>query len=68
MKLQKIQKKIKRRKYLLNLLLNILPPTNKLMIFLSQDLDKYISYYQMYLSKVHRKRKRFILLSAKFAA
>lgn len=34
------------RKNLLNLLLMILSPTNKLVVALSQDLDKYIVLYQ----------------------
>ena len=34
------------RKYLINLLLLLFPPTNKFMVTLSQDLDKYIVLYQ----------------------
>ena len=34
------------RKYLINLLLLFFSPTNKFMVILSQDLDKYIVLYQ----------------------
>lgn len=55
MKLKKLKKKIERRKKLINLLLLFLPPTNKLMVHLSQDLDTYIVKYQKYLLKLHHK-------------
>lgn len=42
MKYYKLQRKINNRKILLNKLLNYLKPTNKFMIYLSQDLDKLI--------------------------
>ena len=70
MKKKKIIKKIKHRKNLLNFLLKFLAPNNKLMIILSQDLDKYISLYQLYLSKKYyrnRRRKNSYLLEIKSA-
>lgn len=42
MRYSKLQRKINIRKILLNKLLNHLKPTNKLMIYLSQNLDKLI--------------------------
>ncbi|MDU1854222.1 MAG: hypothetical protein E6789_01780, partial [Clostridium baratii] len=48
-----IRKKILKRKFIMNLLLKFLKPTNKLMVKLSQNLDKDISRYQMILYKLH---------------
>ena len=53
MNYKSVVKRIKRRKKLLNILLLFLSPTNKLMVNLSQDLDKYISQYQKQLSIRH---------------
>lgn len=50
---KKIRKKILKRKFIINLLLKFLKPTNKLMVKLSQNLDKDISRYQMILYKLH---------------
>ncbi|CUQ08768.1 hypothetical protein BH721_04605 [Clostridium baratii] len=50
---KKIRKKILKRKFIMNLLLKFLKPTNKLMVKLSQNLDKDISRYQMILYKLH---------------
>lgn len=56
MNYKSVVKRIKRRKKLLNILLLFLSPTNKLMVNLSQDLDKYISQYQKQLSIRHHKK------------
>lgn len=50
---KKIRRKILKRKFIMNLLLKFLKPTNKLMVKLSQNLDKDISRYQMILYKLH---------------
>lgn len=50
---KKIRKKILKRRFIMNLLLKFLKPTNKLMVKLSQNLDKDISRYQMILYKLH---------------
>ena len=50
---KKIRKKILKRKFIMNLLLKFLKPTNKLMVKLSQNLDKDITRYQMILYKLH---------------
>ncbi|MGL4569801.1 MAG: hypothetical protein ACRCVJ_01905 [Clostridium sp.] len=50
---KKIRKKIKKRKFVMNLLLKFLKPTNKIMVKLSQNLDKDISRYQLILYKLH---------------
>lgn len=43
---KKYRKKLILKKSLLNFLLGYLSPSNKLVIYLSQDLDKLISKYQ----------------------
>lgn len=53
MSMEKIQRKIKNRKLLLNFSLKYLSPSNKLIIIISQDLDKYINLYQAKLFKIH---------------
>ena len=53
MSMEKIQRKIKNRKLLLNFSLKYLSPSNKLIIIISQDLDKYINLYQNKLFKIH---------------
>lgn len=50
---KKIRKKILKRQFIMNLLLKFLKPTNKLMVKLSQNLDKDITRYQMILYKLH---------------
>ncbi|GKU25576.1 hypothetical protein CFOLD11_24020 [Clostridium folliculivorans] len=49
----KLEKKIIRRKFLLNFVLNFLSPTNILVIKLSENLDKLIVKQQKYLLKKH---------------
>ena len=51
-----IVKKIKRRKKILNILLRFMSPTNKLMIYLSQNLDRYVTLYQKHLSIKYKKK------------
>jgi len=53
-------RKIKRRKNLMNFLLLYLAPSNKIMIILSQNLDKHIARYQHYLSFRHYKKVKKI--------
>ncbi len=52
---KKLRNKIKFRKNLLNFLLLFMKPTNCLMIYLSQDLDNYITLLQNRMYKKHRK-------------
>lgn len=56
MKRRKLIKKIKIRKKLINFLLLFLSPTNKIMVTLSQNLDKHIARYQSYLSFRHKRK------------
>ncbi|VYT91323.1 Uncharacterised protein [Clostridium tertium] len=51
--IRKCRKKIKIKRALLNFLLNYLPVNNKLILFISKDLDKIISQYQNYIYKNH---------------
>lgn len=55
MTVKKIKKRIKYRKFLLNLLLKFINPSNKLIVILSQNLDKDISTYQCLLYKIHKR-------------
>lgn len=62
-----LAKKIKRRKKVLNFMLLFFSPTNKLMIYLSQDLDQHVSKYQLFLahrSMIHRRPVYYESLSA----
>ena len=47
--INKFKKKILFKKALLNFLLRYLSPSNKIIIYISQDLDKLISRYQKYI-------------------
>lgn len=58
MSMEKIQRKIKNRQLLLNISLKYLKPSNKLIIILSQNLDKYINLYQTSLYKINNKLDR----------
>lgn len=53
MSMEKIQRKINNRKFLLNLSLKYLSPSNKLIIIISKNLDKYINLYQAKLHKIN---------------
>lgn len=55
---RELSNQIKRRKKLINFLLIFLSPTNKIMVTLSQDLDKHIYRYQRYLSVRYKKKHR----------
>ena len=46
--INKFKKKILFKKALLNFLLRYLSPSNKIIIYISQDLDKLISIYTKY--------------------
>lgn len=59
MSMEKIQRKIRDRKFLLNLLLKYLSPSNKLIIIISQNLDKYINLYQSNLYKINTSNNNF---------
>lgn len=60
---KKYRKKLILKKSLLNFLLGYLSPSNKLVIYLSQDLDKLISKYQKGLYvKYKRKNSQNICL------
>ncbi|WP_024613539.1 hypothetical protein [Clostridium sp. Ade.TY] len=52
---KRMKKRIQHRKALLNLLLKFINPSNKLMVMLSQNLDKDISRYQCHLYKLHKR-------------
>lgn len=58
MKYDKLQRKINTRKTLLNTLLNYLKPTNKFMVYLSQDLDKLIVEAQRIKVKNYKASKK----------
>lgn len=53
MSMEKIQRKINNRKFLLNFSLKYLSPSNKLIIIISKNLDKYINLYQAKLHKIN---------------
>ncbi len=55
MTVKRMRKKIKNRKLLLNILLKFIKPSNRFMVMLSQNLDGYVSRYQMRLYKLHKK-------------
>lgn len=59
MPMEKIQRKIRNRKFLLNLSLKYLSPSNKLIIIISQNLDKYINLYQSNLYKINASNNNF---------
>ncbi|MDY6013299.1 Spo0E family sporulation regulatory protein-aspartic acid phosphatase [Clostridium sp.] len=59
MPMEKIQRKIRNRKFLLNLSLKYLSPSNKLIIIISQNLDKYINLYQSNLYKINTSNNNF---------
>lgn len=50
MKKKNVINQIKRRKKIINFLLLFFSPTNKLMVILSQNLDKHVALYQKYLA------------------
>ncbi|WP_332565064.1 hypothetical protein [Clostridium sp.] len=52
----------------MNLLLKFLKPTNKIMVKLSQNLDKDISRYQLILYKLHIKKSKTIRRIDRLAA
>lgn len=53
---KKNRKKLILKKALLNFLLGYLSPSNKIIIYLSQDLDKLISKYQKGLYNKYRRK------------
>lgn len=61
---KKASNKIKRRKALINFLLNYLSPGNKIIVILSQNLDNHIVRYQRYLSymyiKSQNEKRKFV--------
>lgn len=64
MKKKSLRKRIIYLKFILNFLLNYLSPTNLLVIYLSQKLDKSIYLYQHKLyNKYARKRKHLVTFS-----
>lgn len=65
---KKIRKRIKNRKFLLNILLKFMKPTNKLAVLLSQNLDKDISRYQNHIYKVHIRKSKLSTRFSKLAA
>jgi len=55
---KQLSRKIKTRKMILNFFLIYLPPTNKLMIKLSTDLDKLVYIYQRNLYKRYKNKNK----------
>ena len=55
--INKFKKKILFKKALLNFLLRFLSPSNKIIIYISQDLDKLISRYQKNIYIVYTRKK-----------
>lgn len=58
MRIGELKRKIIHRKILLNVLLLILKPTNKIVVYISQDLDKFITKYQYNLYVKHTKKTK----------
>lgn len=56
MTIKKLERKIKFRKKLLNVLTLCLKPTNKFVVYISQDLDKFISLKQKFVYRHHLKK------------
>ena len=56
MKYKSLKNKINRRKLLLNFLLHYIKPNNKIILFLSQDLDKLIVKAQHFHFKKYNKK------------
>lgn len=67
MKKTVLLKKINRRKKLLNYLLVYFSPTNRFMVMLSQNLDKYITIYQRSLAKRYKYKKSMHIQKRKVA-
>lgn len=57
MNTKKIHRRIKVRKSVLNFLINYFAPTNKFIVYLSQDLDKLVFKYQAKIYKTHQCKK-----------
>lgn len=55
-KIKWLKKSIIRRKFVLNILLKYLSPTNTLIVYLSQSLDKLISRYQFLIYRSYKNR------------
>ncbi|MGL5151525.1 MAG: hypothetical protein ACRC7N_13245 [Clostridium sp.] len=68
MKKNILSRKIKRRKKLLNFMINYLNPCNILVVFLSQNLDKHILIYQRYLYKINPINKNTLTYNSQNAA
>ncbi|MFY9534956.1 hypothetical protein, partial [Clostridium sp.] len=66
-KLKSLRKKIRYNKILLNFLLLYLSPTNKLIIYLSQKLDKQVYSMQIMLYKKYKKKHKSVSNSRKAA-
>ena len=62
-----LNKKINRRKSLINFLLKFLSPTNIIMIKLSRNLDKFISKYQKWMF-IRDENDQFLISYSKFIA
>lgn len=65
MKLKSLRKKIRYNKILLNFLLLYLSPTNKLIIYLSQKLDKQVYSMQIMLTKNTKRSINLYLIQEK---
>lgn len=68
MTIKKLKRKISFRKKLLNLLTRCLSPTNKFVVYVSQDLDKFISMHQKFIYTRHSGRKGLVRAARSIAA
>lgn len=68
MTINKLKRKISFRKKLLNLLTRCLSPTNKFVVYVSQDLDKFISMHQKFIYNRHSRRRGLIKATNSLAA
>ncbi len=67
MRIGELKRKIIYRKILLNTLLLILKPTNKIIVHLSQDLDCFVTKYQYNMYIKYKKKSRMPMLTRKIA-
>lgn len=65
---KQLTRKIKQRKLLLNFLLKYFAPSNRYIIYLSQNLDKHVALYQRYLYVKNKKKRKKIQVASKKAA
>ncbi len=67
MKTRTLYRKILFMKLLLNTLLNILKPTNFIVVYISQLLDKHVSHYQTLLYRRYKRKNKVTFLHSRAA-